>query len=127
MFLSVVFHGRILFCFLVLNGVSGFLLTPSRSPPTLTSGLPSLAEPPVRIASFNIQVFGHTKYSKDEVRQALVKVSKMNLVCLFIYESVFSPSFFLLSLLKFKPSSMTVVTSLVVTLNVSVYFIVCSD
>ena len=51
--------------------VIGFIDTPSGTPvPVLTS----LAEPPLRIASFNIQVFGQTKYSKPNVRDVLIKV-----------------------------------------------------
>lgn len=39
------------------------------------NSLPALAEPPLRIGSFNIQVFGTTKFSHTDVVNILVAVS----------------------------------------------------
>ena len=39
-----------------------------------SDSLPSLAEPPLRIGSFNIQVFGTTKMSQSDIVNVLVKV-----------------------------------------------------
>ncbi|XP_052806744.1 deoxyribonuclease-1-like [Mya arenaria] len=42
--------------------------------PTGSNGLPALAEPPLRIGSFNIQVFGITKFSNKPVVDILVQI-----------------------------------------------------
>lgn len=75
MLLSEVFiRGLIILNVLFLTSVGGFIANPDGQSVPTRPVLPSLADPPLHIASFNIQIFGHTKYSKLDVRNALVKV-----------------------------------------------------
>ena len=67
-------HGLLAVYLLAIGRLHGFLDIPNGAPKSTPSTLPSLAEPPLRIASFNIQVLGQTKYNKLDVRNALVKV-----------------------------------------------------
>ena len=69
-------------CFTILNLLCahGFLESPSTNH---VLDLPSLAEPPVTIASFNIQIFGQTKYNKLDVRNTLLQVK---ILYLLLYE-----------------------------------------
>jgi hypothetical protein len=41
------------------------------------ASIPAVAEPPLRICAFNIQVFGLTKMKNTEVVSVLVKVSEI--------------------------------------------------
>ena len=67
-------YGVLSVTLLGICSVHGFLDKPTGTPKSTPTTLPSLAEPPLRIASFNIQVLGQTKYSKLDVRNALIKV-----------------------------------------------------
>ena len=65
---------------LAIYSVSGFLDIPNEAAQSIQTTVPSLADPPLRIASFNIQVLGQSKYSKLDVRNALIKVCKCSLL-----------------------------------------------
>lgn len=84
-----------MYCVVVLlfvfrpQGLVAILLDNVDGPPS-SDLLPALANPPLKIASFNIQVFGHTKFEHKDVLDVLVKVSgtfkrlavKVNEMCL---------------------------------------------
>lgn len=69
---------RVMFvCFVLgvinLSSVSSLLLDNVDGP--AGDDVPPLAEPPLKIASFNIQVFGLTKFGHKDVVEILVKVT----------------------------------------------------
>ncbi|KAH3692406.1 deoxyribonuclease-1-like [Dreissena polymorpha] len=68
-------YHTVLFAFglCLVSMTTGFILNgePIRN---TNSSLPSMAAPPLRVGSFNIQVFGQTKYSKPEIMAVIVKI-----------------------------------------------------
>ena len=66
----------VIFVILIIRPqVSAFLMNKNNSKVQTNSSIPPLAEPPLKIGSFNIQVFGRTKNNIPEVVNVLVKVS----------------------------------------------------
>ena len=70
---SKLLYGLLVLSVIAICDVHGFLFS---------------TEPPLKIASFNIQVLGQTKYSHLDVRNVLIKVGGSYLIFIHIYHIV---------------------------------------